>query len=194
MVTGEDTVRVQRKHQQPFRFTPWAVPIFSANRVPTSADTSEGYLSRWEVVPFPVHLPDLPGGVNPDIERWIRTHELPGVARRWIRGLSRLMARNRFERPPAVAEAFGDFERKVDQVKEWQQERADLDRETFTRTAVLYGDYQMWAVNAGHVQPLNQGNFYGRLEQAGLRKVRRSEGWGFVGIRLRHPSPLTGMI
>ncbi len=106
MVTGQDVIYAERKNGQPFRFTPWSVPIFSANKIPTSSDTSVGYLARWEVIPFTFDLTKLPDGPDDSIERYIVAHELPGIARRGVAGLARLMKRNGFERPTSVQEAF----------------------------------------------------------------------------------------
>lgn len=71
VVTGQDECYAERKNQQPFRFTAWAVPIFSANQIPTTSDTSQGYLSRWEVIPFPLDLRQV--GIDPTIEKDIVT-------------------------------------------------------------------------------------------------------------------------
>src|SRR5439155_5647310 len=144
-------VYAERKNGQPFRLTAWAVPVFSANLIPTSSDTTDGYLSRWEVVPFPVNLRSLPGGVNPKIEEYIVTNELPGIARRGIEGLQRLMTRGAFARPPSVQEAYKEFERRIDQVRYWLDERCDRsDPTAWTYRTDLFNDYQWWSGANGH--------------------------------------------
>ena len=52
-ITGGDTVQAETKYGKPFDFTPWALPIYSANKPFGSADSSEGWHARWVVVPFP---------------------------------------------------------------------------------------------------------------------------------------------
>ena len=52
-LTGEDRVNVERKNRDPFDVLIWATLIYSANKVFGSADTTEGYMSRWLVIPFP---------------------------------------------------------------------------------------------------------------------------------------------
>lgn len=73
-ITGEDTVRMDVKHQTAFSAKVWAVPVFSANLIPTSADTSDGYLRRWEVVEFP-HKIENP---DPALKEKLRA-EIPGI-------------------------------------------------------------------------------------------------------------------
>ena len=52
-ITGQDLISAEHKGRDRFDFVPWAVPLFSANKIPASSDVTTGYLSRWLVVPFP---------------------------------------------------------------------------------------------------------------------------------------------
>jgi P4 family phage/plasmid primase-like protien len=52
-ITGDDTIQGEHKFGHPFDFTPWALPVYSANKPFGSADSSEGWWSRWLVIPFP---------------------------------------------------------------------------------------------------------------------------------------------
>jgi putative DNA primase/helicase len=186
MVTGQDTIPAERKFGRPFGFTAWAVPIFSANEVPTSSDTSEGYMSRWEVIPFPVWLPGLPGGIDDSVEGRIAA-ELPGIAVRGARGLWRLMNRGRFERPPSVVEAFEQFERDVNPIKAWLADECEQDAGLpWVYRTDLYNNYRVWAPNHGH-RPISATKFYKRVEQAGVQPEQHptTRLRGFVGIKLR---------
>lgn len=46
-IISGDTITVQFKHQQPFRFEPVATHWFSSNHTPKTDDTSEGFNRRW---------------------------------------------------------------------------------------------------------------------------------------------------
>ena len=52
MATGGDTLTAERKFGHPFVFRNRATMIFSANELPGSADLSDGFFSRWVIVPF----------------------------------------------------------------------------------------------------------------------------------------------
>jgi P4 family phage/plasmid primase-like protien len=181
MVTGEDSVYAERKYGHPFRFVPWAVPIFSANSTPSTSDTSHGYLSRWEVLPFPV---DLTGRTDSTIEETIKANELPGIAVLAVDGLRRLMDRGRFDRPASVADALDAFAADVDQVRAWINERCVRDGDAWTERGTLHTAYKSWAVENDR-GVLGAGTFYDRLEVAGWRPSKRSGTRGFVGLRIR---------
>ena len=46
-ITSGDSITVERKHQRPFKLTPFAKLIFSCNRFPVVYDQSEGFFRRW---------------------------------------------------------------------------------------------------------------------------------------------------
>jgi putative DNA primase/helicase len=164
----------------------WAVPIFSANQIPTSGDSSAGYLSRWEVVPFPIDLTKL--GIDPSIEKRIVVDELPGVARRAVAGLRQLMARGQFERPATVKAAFTKFEQRIEPLRAWSEERCDLtDAGAWTYRTDLHNDFEVWAIANGY-RSVSAGKFYERLELMNLREHKHKNMRGFTGIRLRTPS------
>jgi putative DNA primase/helicase len=52
MLTGEDRISGEHKYGDGFSFNCWAVPVFSANKIPGSADVSVGYLRRWVSLEF----------------------------------------------------------------------------------------------------------------------------------------------
>jgi phage/plasmid-associated DNA primase len=119
----------------------------------------------------------------------IRATELPGITRRGVNGLRRLMARRRFARPLSAQEAFDEFEGAVDQVRAWERERCDTsDAAVWTSRTELYDDYRVWAVENEHTPPLNAKSFYERLEQAGVKQKRSATGRYFLGIRLVSPT------
>lgn len=49
LVSG-DSIRAQRKHQQPFSFRNYATLIFSTNTIPASNDNSNAYFRRWNII------------------------------------------------------------------------------------------------------------------------------------------------
>ena len=52
IITGGDEVFVERKFGHPFKFTPFALPVFSANEAPISSDQSEAWFDRWLIIPI----------------------------------------------------------------------------------------------------------------------------------------------
>ena len=49
-ITSGDNITVERKHQRPFKLTPFAKLIFSCNRFPMVYDQTEGFFRRWIII------------------------------------------------------------------------------------------------------------------------------------------------
>ncbi|MGH8879460.1 MAG: DNA primase family protein, partial [Stackebrandtia sp.] len=88
-ITGQDLISAEHKGRDRFDFTPWAVPVFSANKIPGSADVTTGYLSRWLVVPFPHNFTGREDRGLTD--RLTTKVELAGIAAKAMPALRRLM-------------------------------------------------------------------------------------------------------
>jgi putative DNA primase/helicase len=162
MATGGDPIHAERKYGQPFTFTNRATFVFAANELPGTADVSEGYFSRWQVVPFIGHFP--PGKADPRIEDRLHA-ELPGVLARAVMGLTTLMARGGFDPPESVIEATADYRRRADPVRLFLAERIEVDAGANESRTTVHTAYSNWAVTNGY-RPLAAGRFYDRFMRA----------------------------
>jgi phage/plasmid-associated DNA primase len=156
--------------------------VFSANKIPASSDVTTGYLSRWVVIPFP-H--DFTGREDRKLDERLQTKsELAGIAAKALPALRRLMDRGEFDLPESGIEARDEFTRRVDQVRTWVDECADINRDhPFAPRTSLYRDYKTWATRDGH-RPVKAGEFYDRLSTIpGCEQTRVHGGErGFTGI------------
>ncbi|MFZ4669917.1 MAG: DNA primase family protein [Microthrixaceae bacterium] len=171
-LTGGDPVFAERKHRDPFRFTWWGTPIFSANTTPGADDTSHGFLARWEVIRFGV---DLSGRTDDTIEERLLA-ELPGVLTKSVNALAELMAAGDFTRPAAVTDAKSSFTRHVDQVRGYVADWTTAGG--WTERTKIFLDYRDWAERNNH-HDLSAKKFYERLEAAGITPKKRSGTRGF---------------
>lgn len=184
-ITGEDVISAERKGLDGFDFKAWAVPVFSANRIPPSADVTSGYLSRWLVLKFPF---SFLGHEDRGLTARITTpDELAGIAWRGVHALRDLLDRGQFPITVSGEEARHEFVRGVDQIHTWADECAVLDPALphISRT-VLYDDYKRWAMASGF-KAVKSSEFYSRLESSEMPQVQsvKSVGVrGFVGIAL----------
>ena len=183
-ITGGDSISAEHKGRDRFDFTPWAVPVFSANKVPPSADTTVGYLSRWFVIPFPR---DFTGKEDRGLDGKLQTKsELQGIAARGVKALRRLMKRGDFDMPASATAARDEFARRVDQVRAWVDECCNVGEHPFQPRTPLYQAYTTWAARDGY-KPVKAGEFYDRLGAiAGVRSHRLAENGtrGFLGINI----------
>lgn len=180
-ITGDDAIEAERKNRDPFTFVPWAVPLFSANKIPASIDVTKGYFRRWLVIPFPNDFSDRN---DPGFESRLH-NEIEGVAARAIPALRRLMDRGAFELTESAKSAQSEFERRVDQVRYWLDEDEKVCRHEshWTYRTDLYKQYEAWAKN-NNVGVLKTMEFYDRLEAAGMRPSKVKGTRGFAGIAL----------
>jgi putative DNA primase/helicase len=166
-ITGEDDVDAERKFGNAFTFRPWATPVFSANRIPGSADTTEGYTRRWVILPFPNSFTDKEK--DPHLtERLVA--EIQGIAAQALPALRRLMLRGHFELPTSAREAKEDFERRIDQVRSWVAECCVADPYSRENRTACYRSYKLWAQENGH-RALRSSEFYDRMQGAGFRLI-----------------------
>lgn len=164
-ITGGDMVTAERKYGQPFRFYCRALLIAAFNALPRSSDTSEGFFSRWIVVPFTGYFP--PGVADPGREDKLHNPaELRGLLVLAVRGLQRIMGRRRFEIPASVEEETKTFRRVADPVRAFLEEYiATLVTHWVPRTEV-YTKYHDWAITNGY-GTMSAAGFYERMEACG---------------------------
>lgn len=162
MATGGDVLYAEHKYGASFTFEPWATMLFSANQAPPSRDTSEGYYARWLVVPFTANLT---GRLRPQVSLDAELHqagELEGLFARAIRGLQRLMERERFDPPPSVINAGLEFRQTTDPVASFVSECITVAEECGLPRTDIFNRYRQWCDDNGH-RPLSASKFYDRL-------------------------------
>jgi putative DNA primase/helicase len=187
-ITGGDTVQAEEKFCKPFDFTPWALPIYSANKPFGSADSSEGWHARWVVVPFPN---SFLGKEDRTLDAKLTTDaELRGIMARGIAALPALMARGRLPEPTSVTEAKEAFIIASDAIRAWLHERCRLHPDAWTARPLLYLDYRAYATEVDNSpKPLSRREFYNRLEQIhGITRCKNVVD-GFSGIEFLPPPP-----
>lgn len=182
-ITGGDTVQGEYKYGAVFDFAPWALPFYSINKAFGSADSSEGWVARWVVVPFP-H--SFLGREDRGLDDQLHTDpELQGILARGIAALPALMARGRLPEPTSVRQAKQAFVTSSDAIRSWVDQRCVLHNDDWTPRADLYKAYCLTVFSDGS-RRLSAREFYARLEQiGGIAHTKRRGERGMVGIRLR---------
>lgn len=169
--TGGDLLRMDRKHADAFAAKVWAVPVFSANTIPTSADTSHGYLRRWEVVEFPNTFDGSDTGL---LDRLLA--ELPAIAGTLLRHAAADPYQIRTSGPGDRAKA--EFANRSDPVRSWLE---DSELTGFVERKDAYVDYLHWIDTGNGKTALLKRNFYDRLTAVlgDPKVVRGQRGWTF---------------
>lgn len=186
-LVGQDTISAQFKYRDAFEFTCWATPIFSANELWRSADTSEGYFRRWVVVPFPNKLIETTAGFS----EAALFAEAPGVFLKAMDALRALMARGKFELGISAEILRDDFQAQSDTVRIWLGEDESVrahdssSRDYWQKRTSLYDSFKVWGSHNGH-PVISSTKFYRRLRQLDYFEAKRDGIFGFFGIALNN--------
>jgi putative DNA primase/helicase len=186
--TGGDMMSAERKHGQPFSFRCDAFIIAAFNKLPQSADTTEGFLSRWgAVLPFQGYFPE--GVADPSVEDKLHApEELRGLLVKSVEGLQRVIGRNAFSKPRSVIDATKKFRMAADPYRQFFAEKLAARPKGFVFRSDLRAEWEVWSEENGH-RTGRPGDLYSAL-RAGVRDVlgteieegRRGGYDGFKGI------------
>jgi P4 family phage/plasmid primase-like protien len=181
-ITGHDGIQGEYKYGANFEFDPWALPIYSANKAFGSPDSSEGWVARWVVVPFPN---SFLGREDRTLDAKLTSEsELRGILATAIASLPALMARGNFADLPSLAAAKHEFVVASDAVRAWLDECCVLDAAAWTPRTDLYRAYAMSTGRDGGKQ-LGAREFYNRVEQVGgIVATMRGGTRGFRGVQI----------
>jgi len=144
-LTGGDEMMAQHKHKDPFVFICRALMIAAFNSLPRTADTTEGFFSRWVVVPFTAFFPAGVADITL-IDRLTSQRELQGLLRASVGGLQQVMRKGRFTLPASVAKATERFKMEADPMRGFIEEMVgQSETRAFLPRTQLYGAYSAWA-------------------------------------------------
>lgn len=181
MLTGGDAVYAEHKNMAPFTFTSFALQVFAANEAPISRDQTEGYFSRWLIVPF---LREFVGA-NDDtrLDEKLQTEAaLEGLLVRAVAGLRALVTRGHFIEPESVKDAGRAYRTKLDSVAAFVDESCEIGDDRATLRADVYRRYRSWSEENGR-RPLNSATFYEHLRNRfPVEDHKRRGAWYLTGI------------
>ncbi len=161
-LTGGDYMQAEHKHKDPFVFRCRALMVAAFNSLPRTADTTEGFFSRWLVVPFTGFFPA--GVADPTlIQRLTTPEELQGLLRYAVGGLQQVMRRGRFSLPASVVKATERFKAEADPMRSFIEDKIEfVGGREFTARTDVYASYAAWsAINGFH--QMSAQSFYERL-------------------------------
>ena len=161
MVTGGDLIRAQRKFRQAFTFKARAVPMFSANELPGSTDTSTGYMRRWLIVEFPRTFPSESRDAR--LSEVLAT-ERAGVAVKAIEALRNVMDRGGFTEAASVIEAQNEMATALNPIKEFFDDCVEIIADCITPKKTVYQTYLKWCSTTGRNHPLGTKTFWPRFK------------------------------
>lgn len=173
IVSGEP-LTAEYKMLTPFRFSPLAGHIFSANTLPATSDHSLGFWRRIEVVPLSREMSSLPN-CRPDVAKEIIRLEHPGLVAWAIQGAARAQQQGGYQRAVKSSEAVSRWRRDADSVALFVAEGCAPTAIAETSGGALYGAYRQWA-SANGFKSVSSMVFLKRLNGIGHHAVHTRGG------------------
>lgn len=183
-LTGGDTVRARRLHENSYQITPtWKLWI-AFNDPPKINETGNGIWRRIHLIPFNVSFDESdPGAKKPD--RTLKDalkRELPGILAWAVRGCLEWQ-REGLKPPTPVKEATAEYRLQNDQIARFLVERTVLCDGFRTRASDLYAAYKSWAMVNG--EEAMSGTVFGtEITGKHLQKKPDNRGTVYLGVRI----------
>lgn len=123
-ISSGNTVTVERKGERPYKITPYATHIYSANTIPRSFDKTDGFYRRWLLIPFNAKFSANDEDYDPNIVDKITTPEaLSYLLNIGIRGAQRLIRVGHFTEPQSVKDALEAYKADNSTVLSWIEDK-----------------------------------------------------------------------
>lgn len=177
LIAGEPCF-VDRKYLSPLSTRIFGKWLVLGNSIPSIKDATYGFWRRWDFVPFSQIIP--PGRCDPLLATNIIEHELSGVLNWALAGLTRLLARGRFEEglPQAMQALLGEAKTETNSVRAWFED-CSISFSGVPSVATkdqVYQHYRSWSERNG-LDALPAPQFWTRLRDVGeLVEVRKRHG------------------
>jgi putative DNA primase/helicase len=163
MISGGDPLTGERKFRPSFTFKPFARLIFSANAVPPTSDSSEGFFRRWLILPFERSIREDRRDRN-IVDKLTTASELSGLLNEGIARLGNLRSRGDFAESERMTQAKHDFRVHADSVAGFIEDECGTGADFEVVKSALARAYRAWCAENGRA-PLATHRFNDRLTQ-----------------------------
>lgn len=186
MVSGEDDITVDRKHNSAWSGRLSARFVILTNETPQLGDSSGALAGRFITIAM---SQSFYGREDHSLSQKLMT-ELPAIFRWALDGLDRLRQRGYFKQPESGREAAEEMSDLNSPVSAFVKERCELGYEFVSSTDELFAAWREWCYERGRVNAWNKDIFCKNLRAgfSGLQQTRpRVDGRqvsAYAGIRL----------
>jgi putative DNA primase/helicase len=148
LVTG-NTVTVQEKGENPFKFNSYATMIFSANKLPKTSDKSHGFYRRFCPVPLMAKFSKSDKSFDLEIiDKLNHAENLEYLAYISLESFKGVLQRQAFTEPAKVTKMISDYKIQNSNVLLYLDDfETPLEQMTLSE---LYLVYQVWCKESGH--------------------------------------------
>lgn len=185
MITGGDSITVERKYKDPFKFKNTARLIFAANELPSVTEDTYAFWRRWILIEFPNTFPP-----NPDLIKELTTEdELSGFLNRVLAALTRIEIQGRLTKTSTVEKLMEAWKKMSNSVYAFVKERCEQDPNAWETKDNVYADYVEFC-KENDLRVLSKNVFAQELGKhirvtATKKRVGGTRVWVWVGLRLK---------
>lgn len=166
LVTG-DSITIERKNVQPFKYANKAKMIFAANALPPTTDKSEGFFRRCIIIPFNAVYRETDKDYDENkIDKLTTDSAKNYLLLLAINGVQTLIHDKKFYIPETTAKLTASYELANNNVLMWTQ---IIEKEYLT-IKDAFTDYMIYCTNNGY-KPVSIGKFKQEYEK--LMKVKK---------------------
>ncbi|UUV98403.1 DNA primase family protein [Vagococcus luciliae] len=186
-LTGGDYLMAERKGKDGFNFKNFAKLIFSANKLPSWSDSTDGWLRRLNVIPFTRVIDDEFKNKH-DLKAI--EEEIPVFTLYCMRMFYKALERGYFTISEPMKIAKDDWIKDIDHVSRFIEEYCIIDKESKAgeSSKKIYDKYTDFCFDE-NLKALSQPKFTKDLEKYGIYKKKQSISgirvWRYIGLILQ---------
>lgn len=161
LVTG-DSITIEMKNVQPFKFVNTSKMIFAANTLPPTTDKSEGFFRRCIIIPFNARYLETDKNYDPKMIDKISTENAKAyLLQLAIKGLDSLIENNKFYESSNTKSISSYYELSNNNIMMWWQSK---ENKTYNSYQEAFGDYLLYCANSNY-KPSSVGRFQQEFEK-----------------------------
>ena len=188
-VTGDETINVEEKYSAPYEFYNYAKLVFATNRIPQSADSTEGWYRRLAVIEFKT-IPT--NQINPNLLNELTKDDMEYLLYKSIEALKNLAANNfvfQIEKDKNMREIYDNLSDPVSYFIQIHCLKTN-DANDYIETTIFVDELMKWS-QKNNLGKLKFSDIYTRMHELGFEKARKrifdgSQKSVFVGIRFKN--------
>ena len=178
-LTGNDMISARFLYGEFFQFIPTFKIVMATNHKPRVSGMDYAIWRRIKLIPFEQTFPEE----KQDKKLYSKLEkELPGILKWMVEGCIRWQKEGLGE-VEAVSQATDEYKNQMSDIQMFLSDCCTMDEEGMVRACDIYFAYKAWC-EENHERVKSNRNFGMLLAEAGLDKVRLSQGVYWIGVKL----------